>query len=106
MYLYTNTKIKERKIKKMNSVEVTEVRVKKINSNLRAKAIASVVLNGSIKICDIRVIDNTDKNKGLMIAMPSRKLENGEFKDLVHPINHAVREKITKAILEEYNKQI
>lgn len=83
-------------------VKVTEVRVKKLDTVMRAKAMASVVLNDSICINDIRVIE--DKEKGTFIAMPSRKLDDGSFKDIAHPINKATREKIKIAILEEYNK--
>lgn len=90
----------------MNNVEVTEVRVKKLNTNMRAKAMASVVLNNCICINDIRIIEHKDNKDEVFIAMPSRKLDNGEFKDIAHPINAATREKITKAILEEYNKII
>ena len=83
-------------------IDVTEVRVKKIDSNMRAKAMASVVLNNAICINDIRIIE--DKEKGTFIAMPSRKKDDGTFKDIAHPINAATREKIQIAILEEYNK--
>lgn len=83
-------------------IEVTEVRVQKINSVMRAKAMASVVLNDAICINDIRVIE--DREKGTFIAMPSRKKDDGTFKDIAHPINKATREKIELAILEEYRK--
>lgn len=88
----------------MNSVEVTEVRIKKLNTTMRAVAMASVVLNNCICINDIRVIKGKEKPDELFIAMPSRKMDNGEFKDIAHPINAETRMKITKAIIEEFNK--
>lgn len=86
----------------MGKIEVTQVKIKKLNTVMRAKAMASVVLNDCICINDIRVIE--DSKKGTFIAMPSRKLEDGSFKDIAHPINAETRLKITQAILEEYNK--
>lgn len=85
----------------MSNVKVTEVKIIKLNETMRAKAMASVVLNDCICINDIRVLEGKE---GLFISMPSRKKENGQFKDIVHPINSETREKIQKAILEEYNK--
>lgn len=87
-------------MKKEYEMEVTEVRVQKIDSVMRAKAMASVVLNDAICINDIRVI--FDREKGVFIAMPSRKKEDGTFKDIAHPINAATREKIQEAILEKF----
>lgn len=89
-------------MKNKYEIEITEVRVQKIDSVMRAKAMATVVLNDAICINDIRVIE--DSKKGTFIAMPSRKKEDGTFKDIAHPINKATREKIELAILEEYNK--
>ncbi len=85
----------------MSNVKVTEVKIIKLNETMRAKAMASVVLNDCICINDIRVLEGKE---GLFISMPSRKKGNGQFKDIVHPINADTREKIQKAILEEYNK--
>ncbi len=64
-------------------MQITDVRLRKVNSENRMKAVASV--------------------NGLFIAMPSRKTPNGEFKDIAHPINAETREKIQKAILEAYD---
>ena len=84
--------------------EITEVKIKKIDTDMRAKAMATVVLDNEYAIHEIRIIeDRNDKNK-TFIAFPSRKDPNGKFRDIVHPINQTVREKITEAILEEYAK--
>ena len=84
-----------------NSIEVTEVRVKKIDTTMRAKALATIVLNDSILIRDIRIIEG---EKGIRIGFPAKKDANGQFIDYAHPINQETREKIQKAILTEYNK--
>ena len=74
-------------------MQITDVRLRKVNSENRMKAVASVTF-------DIKVIESQN---GLFIAMPSRKTPNGEFKDIAHPINAETREKIQKAILDAYN---
>ena len=78
------------------------IRIIKLNETMRAKAMASVVLNDAICINDIRIMEG---EKGPFISMPSRRKENGQFKDIAHPINQETREKIQSAILEEYKKQ-
>ncbi len=81
-------------------MEITDVRVKKVKSENRMKAIASVTFDNEFAVHDIKVIESTN---GLFIAMPSKKRPNtGEFKDVAHPINAETREKIQSAILKEY----
>ena len=87
-------------------MQITDVRLRKVNSENRMKAVASVTFDNEFVIHDIKVIESQN---GLFIAMPSRKTPNGEFKDIAHPINaeaHPInaetREKIQKAILEAY----
>ena len=82
-------------------MQITDVRLRKVNVNSenRMKAVASVTFDNEFVIHDIKVIESQN---GLFIAMPSRKTQNGEFKDIDHPINAETREKIQKAILEAY----
>ena len=80
-------------------MQITDVRLRKVNSENRMKAVASVTFDNEFVIHDIKVIESQN---GLFIAMPSRKTPNGEFKDIAHPINAETREKIQKAILEAY----
>ena len=89
-------KLKEGGARKM---QITDVRLRKVNSENRMKAVASVTFDNEFVVHDIKVIESQD---GLFIAMPSRKTPNGEFKDIAHPINAETREKIQKAILEAY----
>ncbi len=80
-------------------MEITDVRLRKVNSENRMKAVASVTFDNEFVVHDIKVIEKD----GLFIAMPSKKTPNGEFKDIAHPINAETREKIQAAIIEAYN---
>lgn len=83
-------------------MEITDVRLRKVNSENRLKAVASVTFDNEFVVHEIKVIKNPEGV--LFIAMPSKKIKStGEHKDIAHPINPATREKIQKAILEEYN---
>lgn len=82
---------------------ITDVRVRKIASEGKMKAIVSVTFDNEFVVHDIKVIDGQN---GLFIAMPSRKTPDGEFKDIAHPINTETRERIQGAILEAYEKAV
>ena len=81
-------------------MQITDVRLRKVNSENRMKAVASVTFDNEFAVHDIKVIESQN---GLFIAMPSRKTPNGEFKDIAHPINAETREKIQQAVLEDYD---
>lgn len=80
---------------------ITDVRIRKIASDGKMKAIVSVTFDNEFVVHDIKVIEGQN---GLFIAMPSRKTPDGEFKDIAHPINTDTREKIQSAILEAYEQ--
>ena len=82
-------------------MNITDVRIRKITTEGKMKAIVSITFNEEFVIHDIKVIEGQN---GLFIAMPSRKTPDGEFKDIAHPINSTTREKIQKDILDEYEK--
>lgn len=83
-------------------MELTSVTVRKFERDgNRMKGIATVVIDNSFAIHDIRIIEG---DNGLFIAMPSRKTATGEYKDIAHPINTDVRNMFQQAILDEYNK--
>jgi len=84
-------------------VEVTDVRIRKITDEGKMKAIVSVTLDGEFVVHDIKIIDGQN---GLFIAMPSRKMSDGEFRDIAHPIKSETRKKIQDAIFEEYQKAL
>ena len=81
-------------------MQITDVRLRKVNSENRMKAVASVTFDNEFVVHDIKVIESQD---GLFIAMPSRKIPNGEFKDIAHPISTDVRQKFQTEILKHYN---
>ncbi len=80
-------------------MQITDVRLRRVNSENRMKAVASVTFDNEFVVHDIKVIESQD---GLFIAMPSRKNPNGDWKDIAHPINSEARKKIEKAIIERY----
>lgn len=82
-------------------MQITEVKIEKVNSTNRVKGVAKITIDDEFVIHDIKVLEG---QSGLFIAMPSRRTPNGEFKDIAHPINSETREKIQNAIIEEYNK--
>lgn len=83
-------------------MNITEVRIRlKTKEESKIRAIASITLDECFVVHDIKVIEGND---GFFIAMPSRKTPEGEFKDIVHPLNTETREFIKQRILEEYEK--
>lgn len=80
-------------------LQVTEVRIKKVSALSKIKAFASITLDGQLVIHNIRIIEGKD---GMFIAMPCRKISNGEYKDVVHPIDTAFREYLQKEIITAY----
>lgn len=83
----------------INIMQITDVRVRKVNKEGKMKAVVSITLDNEFVVHDIKVIEG---EKGLFIAMPSRRAGDGEYRDIAHPINSETREKIQKIILERY----
>jgi stage V sporulation protein G len=84
-------------------MEITDVRLRPVNSEGRMKAIASITIDNEFVVHDIRVIDG---NNGMFVAMPSKRTPDGEFRDIAHPISSATREKIQQAVLQVYERAI
>ena len=82
---------------------ITDVWVRKITKEGKLKAIVSITLENEFVVHDIKVIEG---EKGLFIAMPSKKSADGEFRDIAHPINSSTREKIQSIILEKYQQSL
>ena len=82
-------------------MQITDVRVRKITKEGKMKAIVSITLDDEFVVHDIKVIEG---EKGLFIAMPSKKATDGEYREIAHPINSSTRENIQKIILESYEK--
>lgn len=85
-------------------MKITDIRIRKIEKESgNMKAVASVTFDEEFVVHDIKVIEG---DKGLFIAMPSRKTADGEFKDIAHPIKSEMRAELQDAILEKYKEEI
>lgn len=82
-------------------MDITDIRVRKINDEGRMKAIVSVTFDEALVIHDVKVVEG---DKGLFVAMPSKKMPDGEYKDIAHPISSAAREVIQTAVLRAYEE--
>ncbi|MGN0465948.1 MAG: septation regulator SpoVG [Lachnospiraceae bacterium] len=80
-------------------MQITDVRIRKVTKESKMKAVVSITLDNEFVVHDIKVIEG---EKGLFIAMPSRKATDGEYRDIAHPINSETRDRIQKMILEKY----
>ena len=84
-------------------MEITDIRVKKVSTESKMKAVVSVTFDNSFVVHDIKIIEGQDK---LFTAMPSRKTPEGEYKDIAHPINSDMRTLLEKAILAKYEEEL
>ena len=84
-------------------MRITDVRVRKMTQDSKMKAIVSITIDDEFVVHDIKVIEG---EKGLFIAMPSKKANDGEYRDIAHPINSDTRDKIQTIILECYEKAL
>lgn len=84
-------------------MQVTDVRVRMVSKDSKMKAVVSITLDNEFVVHDIKVIEG---EKGLFIAMPSKKSAEGEYRDIAHPISSGTRDMISRAILEAYEKAV
>ena len=84
-------------------MKITDVRVRKITDEGKMKCIVSLTFDNLFVVHDIKVIEG---HNGLFIAMPSRKVGEGNFRDIAHPINSEMRDKLQKEILEKYEEAV
>ncbi|MDR1906141.1 MAG: septation regulator SpoVG [Clostridiales bacterium] len=85
-------------------MNITDIRVRIVKKgDAKLKAVASVIIDDSIAVHDIKIIEGNDNH---FIAMPSRKGPSGEYKDIVHPIKSDVREHLCALILDAYEKEL
>ncbi|MEJ8553586.1 MULTISPECIES: septation regulator SpoVG [Tepidibacter] len=84
-------------------MEITDVRVRKITDDGKMKGIVSVTFNNLFVVHDIKIIEGQN---GLFIAMPSRKITEGEFRDIAHPINSHMRQVLQDSILNAYEEAL
>lgn len=89
------------KTKGAAKMNITDVRVIKVAKEGKMKAVVSITIDDEFVVHDIKVIEG---EKGLFIAMPSRKATDGEYRDIAHPINSATRDRIQRIILDKYDE--
>ncbi|MGN0141370.1 MAG: septation regulator SpoVG [Roseburia sp.] len=84
-------------------MQITDVRIRKVEKEGKMKAVVSITIDEEFVVHDIKVIEG---EKGLFIAMPSRKAADGEYRDIAHPINSDTRDRIQALILEKYQEML
>jgi stage V sporulation protein G len=84
-------------------MQITDVRVRRVTKEGKMKAVVSITLDTEFVVHDIKVIEG---EKGLFIAMPSRKAADGEYRDIAHPINSETRDRIQNTILNRYQQAL
>ena len=82
-------------------MNITDVRIRKINNEGKMKAVVSITFDDEFVVHDIKIIEGQN---GLFIAMPSRKMGEGDFRDIAHPLSSEVRARIRDAIFEKYER--
>ena len=83
-------------------MQITDVRIRKIEKEGKMRAVVSITIDDEFVIHDIKIIEG---EKGMFIAMPSRKTAEGEYKDIAHPIKSSTREQIQNLILQKYQEE-
>ena len=84
-------------------MQITDVRIRRVEKEGKMKAVVSITIDEEFVVHDIKIIEG---EKGLFIAMPSRKAADGEYRDIAHPINSNTRERIQSMILEKYEQAL
>ncbi len=84
-------------------MQITDIRVRSVEKEGKMKAVVSITIDDEFVVHDIKVIQG---DKGMFIAMPSRKAADGEYRDIAHPINTATRERLQQMILDKYQESV
>lgn len=84
----------------MKNMEITDIRIKKVASEGKMKAVASVIFDNAFAVHDVKVIEGPEK---LFVAMPSRRTPDGEYRDIAHPINSDMRNMLESKVLAAYD---
>ena len=84
----------------MKNMEITDIRIKKVASEGKMKAVASVTFDNAFAVHDVKVIEGPEK---LFVAMPSRRTPDGEYRDIAHPINCDMRNMLESKVLAAYD---
>ena len=84
-------------------MNITDVRIRKVDKEGKIKAVVSITIDNEFAVHDIKIIEG---DRGLFIAMPSKKVLDGEYRDIAHPINSEVRERVQSEILRKYQEML
>lgn len=97
-----NTSIQKTSQESGQQMQVTDVRIRKVNQDGKMKAVCSVTFDDAFVVHDVKVVEGQN---GLFVAMPSRRTPAGEFRDIAHPISAAARQQIQDAVLKAYQEE-
>lgn len=91
------------RVKGVIQMQITDIRIRSVEKEGKMKAVVSITIDDEFVVHDIKIIEG---EKGMFIAMPSRKAADGEYRDIAHPINTATRERLQSMILSEYQESL
>ena len=91
------------RVKGVSQVLITDIRIRSVEKEGKMKAVVSITIDDEFVVHDIKIIEG---EKGMFIAMPSRKASDGEYRDIAHPINTATRERLQSMILDKYQETL
>ncbi len=84
-------------------MQITDIRIRSVEKEGKMRAVVSITIDDEFVVHDIKIIEG---DKGMFIAMPSRKAADGEYRDIAHPINTETRERLQRMILDKYQQTI
>ena len=91
------------RVKGVIQMQITDIRIRSVEKDGKMKAVVSITIDDEFVVHDIKIIEG---EKGMFIAMPSRKAADGEYRDIAHPINTATRERLQSMILSKYQESL
>ena len=91
------------RVKGVIQMQITDIRIRSVEKEGKMKAVVSITIDDEFFVHDIKIIEG---EKGMFIAMPSRKAADGEYRDIAHPINTATRERLQSMILSKYQESL
>lgn len=91
------------RVKGLIQMQITDIRIRSVEKEGKMKAVVSITIDDEFVVHDIKIIEG---EKGMFIAMPSRKAADGEYRDIAHPINTATRERLQSMILSKYQESL
>ena len=91
------------RVKGVIQMQITDIRIRSVEKEGKMKAVVSITIDDGFVVHDIKIIEG---EKGMFIAMPSRKAADGEYRDIAHPINTATRERLQSMILSKYQESL